>query len=183
MGAIVTSTRRRWVLNNYITLCTGNSISWRQDAVEKASTQQGGPSGPRLSSCSWRSGQLGIRRVGDKMRQWKPACREAGPPDPRLSSPGERERNAVIANRVRANMLQFCSVSNSLSHTTLSIKWDVYFSKRLCRSSLLCRRYDSACICIWIYNTKSSIWQVLYLLLLDGTLSAIIPIWQVLLSS
>ena len=51
------------------------------------------------------------------------------------------------------NMLQFCSVSNSLSHTTLSIKWEVYFSKELCRSSSLCRRYDSACICImWLYN-------------------------------
>ena len=67
--------------------------------------------------------------------------REAGRPGPRLSSPGERERNAVMANRVGVNMLQFCSVSNSLSHTTLSIKWEVYFSKRLCRSSFLCRRY------------------------------------------
>ena len=30
------------------------------------------------------------------------------------------------------------------------IKWEVYFSKKLCRSSLLCRRYDSACICVCI---------------------------------
>ena len=36
----------------------------------------------------------------------------------------------LVANRVRVNMLQFCSVSNSLSHTTLSIKWEVYFSKK-----------------------------------------------------
>ena len=73
--------------------------------------------------------------------------REAGPPGPRLSSPGERERNTVKANRVGVNMLQFCSVSKSLSHKTLSIKWEVYFSRELYRSSLLCRRYDSACIC------------------------------------
>ena len=51
---------------------------------------------------------------------------------PWLSSP-ERERNAVFANRVGVNMLQFCSVSNSLSHTTLWNKVEVYFSKRLCR--------------------------------------------------
>ena len=39
---------------------------------------------------------------------------EAGPPGPRLSSPGEQERNAAIARRVGGvNMLQFCSVSNS----------------------------------------------------------------------
>ena len=40
-----------------------------------------------------------------------------------------------------------CSVSNSLSHSTLSIKWEVYFSKRLSRSLLLCRRYDS----LWVH--------------------------------
>ena len=65
---------------------------------------------------------LGISWVGDKMRQRKPAPREAGPPGPRLSSPGEQERNAVMAYRVGVNMLQFCSVSNSLSHTALSNK-------------------------------------------------------------
>ena len=92
--------------------------------------------------------ELGIRRVGDKMLEWGTCPREAGPPGPRLSSPGERERNAVMAIRVGVNMSQFCSVSISLSHTTLSIKWEVYFSKELCRSSLLCRCYYSACICI-----------------------------------
>ena len=44
----VTPTRRRWALNYYITQFTGNSISWRQDAVEKASNQEREPSGPRL---------------------------------------------------------------------------------------------------------------------------------------
>ena len=41
----------------------------------------------------------------------------SGPPGLRLSNPGERKRNAAMANRMRVNMLQFCSVSNSLSHT------------------------------------------------------------------
>ena len=30
------------------------------------------------------------------------------------------------------------------------IKWEVYFSRELCRSSLLCRCYDFACICVCI---------------------------------
>ena len=68
--------------------------------------------------------------VGEKMLEWGTCHREAGPLGPRLSSPEERERNAVMAIRVGVNMLQFCSVSNSLSHITLSIKWEVYFSKR-----------------------------------------------------
>ena len=69
---------------------------------------------------------------------------------PRLSSPREWERNAVVAIGVGVNMLQFCSVSNSLSHTTLSIKWEVYFSKEQCCSSLSLRLCDSACICVRI---------------------------------
>ena len=84
---------KKRALNYYTTQCTGNSIS------------------------------LEIRPVGEKMLDWGTCPREAGPPGPRLSSPGERERNAVMANRVGVNMLQFCSVSNSLLHTTLSIKW------------------------------------------------------------
>ena len=108
----------------------GDQTSWRQDAVEKASTQQREPSGPRLMRV-WGS---------EEMEKW--CCREnstqqrAEPLGLQLSSPGEWERNAVMANRVEVNMLQFCSVSNSLSHTTLS-------NKRPCRSSsLLC----------WVYN-------------------------------
>ena len=56
---IVTPTKRRWALNYYITQCTGNSISWRQDVVEKTRTQQREPSGPWL--ISWGSDELEIR--------------------------------------------------------------------------------------------------------------------------
>ena len=64
----------------------------------------------------------------------------------------ENEKDTTLmVIRVGVNILQFCSASNSLSHTTFQIKWEVYFSKRLCRSSLLCR-YDSVCICIYAYR-------------------------------
>ena len=85
-----------------------------------------------ISPATGSSGQLEFRSVGEKMLEWEPCPREAGPPGPRLSSQGERERKAVIARRVGVNIFQFCSVSNSLSHTALSIKWEVYFSKELC---------------------------------------------------
>ena len=49
----------------------------------------------------------------ERMLEWGPCPREARAPGPRLSSPKERERNAVMAIRVGVNMLQFCSVSNS----------------------------------------------------------------------
>ena len=60
----------------------------------------------------------------------------------------ENEKDTTLmAIRVGVNILQSL-LGLQLSHTqTFQIKWEVYFSKRLCRSSLLCRRYDSACIC------------------------------------
>ena len=127
-----------------------NSVHRKFNQLETRCGRESQHPAEGLSSC--RSDQLGIRRVGEKMLDWGTCPREAGPPGPRLSSPGESERNVVMANRVGVNMLQFCSVSNSLSHTTLSIKWEVYFSKELCRSSLLYCRYDSAWICILVYN-------------------------------
>ena len=45
-------------------------------------------------------------------------------------------------------MLQFCSVSNSLSHTTLSIKWEVYFSKELCPLVFI---VSSLWFCMYMY--------------------------------
>ena len=75
-----------------------------------------------ITPATWSSDQL-------ERRCWN----ENHVPGPQLSSPEEWERKAVIASEVGGvSMLQFCSVSNSLSHTTLSIKWEVYFSKELC---------------------------------------------------
>ena len=49
-----------------------------------------------------------------------------------LSSPGEREDTTLMAIRVGVNILHFCSVSNSLSHTQpFQIKWGVYFLKEV----------------------------------------------------
>ena len=101
-----------WALNYYITECTGNSMSWRQDAVEKASTKQREPSGPRLMS-------LEIR----EMEKW--CCREkstqqrAGPPGLRLSNPRERERNADGHKSGGSICCSSVRSPTPLSHTTL----------------------------------------------------------------
>ena len=81
-----------WSLNYYITQCTGNSRS------------------------------LETKPVGEKIAVEKTSSQRGWATRPRLSSLGERERNAVMANRVGVNMLQSCSVSNTLSHTNLSNK-------------------------------------------------------------
>ena len=118
-----------WASNYYITLVTGSSSELEiRCCRENQHPAGGGPQDPpRLNS--WSSEPQSVR---EKMLEWGPCPRKAGPPGPQLSSPGEQERNAIMAMRVGVNMLQFCSVSNSISHTTLSIKWEVYFSKRLC---------------------------------------------------
>ena len=53
--------------------------------------------------------------------------REAWSAGPWLSSPGELEKNAVMANRVGVNMLQCCSVSNSLSHNPFNKLRGIFF--------------------------------------------------------
>ena len=104
---------------------TGNSIGWRQGAVEKDSTLQRELSGPRSMSF-WGSDELEIR-----------CGRENQHPErlgPRPQAPGwaalENGKETLMAIRVGVNMLQFCSVSNSLSHTTLSNKVRGIFSQR-----------------------------------------------------
>ena len=88
--------------------------SWRNDAVEKTAPSRRGSRGPRLSSL--RSDELGIRRVGEKMLEWEHIPERLGP---QLSSQ-ENGKETLMAIRVGVSMLQFCSVSNILSHTTLS---------------------------------------------------------------
>ena len=101
-----------------------------------------------------------VSLFGDQTSWWQDAVEKAstqqrdGLSGLRLSSPGEREKT-LMAIRVKVNMMQFCSVSNSLSHTNLSNKVRGIFFQELCRSSLLCRRcYDFACVCIWVCNSR-----------------------------
>ena len=117
----VMPTRRRWASNNYTTwVKTGSQSVW-------------------------------------EMLEGRPCPRQAGPPGPQLSRPGEWERKAVMAIRVGSICCSSVQPPTHLSHRKtfsnpfepFQIKWEVYFSKELCRSSLLCH-YDSACICICV---------------------------------
>ena len=58
--------KKKGASNYYITQCTRNSISWRQDAVEKTSTQRGWAPGPRLSSPGERERNTDGHKSGDQ---------------------------------------------------------------------------------------------------------------------
>ena len=140
------SQEEEWT-SNITRVKTGSKSVWRSDELET-----------RCGRESQHPAEWALRPPIEQLllerRCWKENMSQRGwVPRPPVEQPGEQERNTVMAVGVGVNMLQFCSVSNSLSHTTLSIKWEVYFFKELCRSSLLYRRYDSACICIWVCNT------------------------------
>ena len=108
-------------------------------------------------------GDRKFRSVGEKMLEWGPCPKEAEPLGPRLSSSGERERNAVMAIRVGG---QYVAVLFSLQLTSYTVKPLVTLSKPLSekyiflkncvRSLLLCW----ICFCIymcmynwlWLYN-------------------------------
>ena len=75
-----------------------------------------------------------------------------------------------MAIRVGVNMLQFCSVSNSLSHTTLSnIVRGTYFSKELCA-----RLY---CVIVMILHTSANVHAYEYITLSDVLLWT--PIYKI----
>ena len=161
---IVTTTRRRWAWNYYITQWRqeftqfGDQSSWRQVAVEKVSAQQRELSGTRLKV--WRSDELEIRcgrenqhpeRLGPQVPGW--AAQENGK---------ETQLWPIEWGSIS------CSSDRSLtpSHTQpFQIKWEVYFSKNCVARLLLCR-YDSACICIWVYNKSSSFMEPQYQIIL-----------------
>ena len=118
--------------------------------------------------CSWESQhpaegilrppikQLGFRPVGEKRLDWGICPRWAGRQAPGWAAQENgKETRLWTIELVGVNMLQFCSVYNSLSHTTLS-------NKELCRSSLLCHRYDFACICRCICIMCLYSWSCLY---------------------
>ena len=106
---------RYWVgVNYYITECIGNSMSLeRRSGREKQHPAEGALETP---DWVWRSDPLVTRwgRGSQHPAEWAP-----GPPVEQHQKNG---KETLIAIRVGINMLQFCSVSNSLSHTNLSNK-------------------------------------------------------------
>ena len=97
-----------------------------------------------------------VSEFGDQTSWWEDAgmrtCpREAEPPSPRLSSPGERERHNADGHKSGGQYVEVpFGLQLPLTHQpfrTFQIKWELYFSKRLGRSSSLCRCVY-ACICV-----------------------------------
>ena len=77
--------------------------------------------------------------------------REAGPPGPRLSSPGERKRHDVRMGW-DVNMLQsLFSLQLLLTHTTLSNKVRGIFFKEVSLVFIHCVNMYSACICVYMH--------------------------------
>ena len=129
-----------------------------------------------ITRCGQEVSELEIKRVGGKMWQRKPPPSRRDPRDPwlslktswwedagmrtcppgsRLSSPGERERHTAMSGGAgEVNMLQFCSVSNSLSHTqTFQIKWEIYFLRTLALVFIRCVFIVSLWFCMYLHMT------------------------------
>ena len=105
----------------------GDQRSWRQDVVEKATTQQKGPLGSPIE-------------FGDQTSWWEDAgmrtCpRKAGPQGPRLSNPGERERHNADGHKSGGQYVAVFVQSPTPSHAqNLSNKVrGIYFFKVLAR--------------------------------------------------
>ena len=121
----------------------GDQTSWRQDALEKASTQQREPSGPRLIS-------LEIRRVGEKMLEWEHVPERLGSQVPGWAAQEKGKETRLWPIEWRS---MCCSSvrSPTPSHTqTFQIKWEVYFSK-----NWVARLY---CVVVMILHTYGDVY-------------------------
>ncbi len=106
----------------------------------------------------WRQevSQFGVRRVWWQDAEEKASIQQR-PGSPGLRASGwatlENEKDTTLmAIRVGVNMLQFCSVTNSLSHTpTFQLKWEVYFFKEVFARLYYCVNMYSACICVYMH--------------------------------
>ena len=96
----------------------------------------------------WRSDELETRCGRENSTQRR------GPTGLRLSNLGERERHNADGHKSWGQYDAVLFGLQSLSYTTFQIKWEVYFSKRLCRWSLLCRGVYACISIIWVYNKK-----------------------------
>ena len=121
-----------------------DQMSWRQDVVGKATTQQKGPSGPPIEF--W-------RQVGEKMLEWEHVAERLGPQAPGWAvQENENDTRLCPEGLGRSICCSLCSVSNSLSHTTFEIKWDVYFFKEVfARLYSLSQYVFCMYMCIYVY--------------------------------
>ena len=95
----------------YNSVKTGSQLAWIPDLL----VTECGRESQHLAE---RALKPSIEQFGDQTTQREDAGMRTGP---WLSSTGERERNAIMANRLKVNMLQLCSVSNSLSNKVRGI--------------------------------------------------------------
>ena len=108
----------------------GDQRSRRQNVVRKATTRQNGPSGPPASlETSWWE-DVGMRTCP----------REAGPPGPRLSCPGERERHTAMSGGTGGvNILQsLLSLQLPLTCKPYNKVRGIFFKRSLCSSVIYC---------------------------------------------
>ena len=128
----------------YNSVMTG--VSWGSDKLEtRCGRESHHPAEGALGTLDgvWRPDRLVIRC---NRESW-----QSGPPGLQLSIRRTRKTQTLMAIRVGVNILQFCSVSNSLSHTQhFQIKWEVYFFKEVFARLYYCVNMYSACICVCI---------------------------------
>ena len=125
-------------LNYYITQwrqeVSNFGVKMRKRKISPSRRSPQAPDWPVWRSESWEIRPVLVSRCSRESQH--PA--ESWAPGPLVEQPWRTGKKRGYGHKSEEfNMLQFCSVSNSLSHTTLSIKWEVYFLKELCRSSFI----------------------------------------------
>ena len=89
-----------------------------------------------------------FRSVGEKMLEWEPCPSRGWAPRPPTEQPRRTGKKCCYSRKSWGQYVAvFVWSPAHLSHTTLSIKWEVYFSKELCPLVVI---VSSLCFCTYI---------------------------------
>ena len=134
------------------------SVNWRSDELDtRCGRESHHPAEGAFGTPDWV-----WRPVGEKMLEWEHVPERLVPQAPDWAvQENENDTRRCPEGLGRSICCSHCSVSNSLSHANLTIKWKVFFFKEVfARLSSLCSCVY-ACTCVywhiyimWLYNTQ-----------------------------
>ena len=134
----------------YNSVKTGSQLVWRLESLERrCGGEKQHPAEGALGTPNW------AIWGSEVLEKW--CCREnstqlrAGPPRPPDEQHQENGKETLMAIRVGVNMLQLCSVSNSLYTQPFQIKWEVHIFLKNCVIVIILHAYvDVYVLCLFI---------------------------------
>ena len=166
-----------------ITRCTGSS----SQLEIRCGRENQHPAEGALRTPDWAVGVQSLKWVGEKIMEWEACPNKGWAPRPLVEQPRRTGKKHCYGHKSGGSICCSSVHTPTPSHTTLSIKWEVYFSKDVCplvfiaslyslhRYILHASAYEYTTQCYILLPCRfPSIIKALWHILLDGKLSMLV---------